>query len=117
MFVADRRLTCQCPAIPAFSDAEEITCQDLVPPMDESFILNNDVPLDEQIRMELNNKNVQIPGFIVPADFENRQVVTRFFSCPTSAPAYTSPHRSPIKRSTQNLNPVTLSKVSGIRSG
>ena len=69
-------------AMPAFGDAEEITWQDLVPPMDESFFLNDDVPLGEQVRMELNNKNVRIPGFIVPVDFENRQVVTRFLFVP-----------------------------------
>ena len=65
-------------AMPAHSDPEEIAWQDLVPPMDESFFLNDQVPIGERVRMDLDNKNVRIPGFIVPVDFEDRQVVTRF---------------------------------------
>ena len=69
-------------AMPANSDAEEIAWQDLVPPMDESFFLEDEVPIGERVRMDLDNKNVRIPGFIVPVDFENRQVVTRFLFVP-----------------------------------
>ena len=69
-------------AMPANSDAEEIAWQDLVPPMDESFFLEDEVPIGERVRMDLDNKNVRIPGFIVPVDFENRHVVTRFLFVP-----------------------------------
>lgn len=69
-------------AMPAHSDPEEIAWQDLVPPMDESFFLNDQVPIGERVRMDLDNKNVRIPGFIVPVDFEDRQVVTRFLFVP-----------------------------------
>ena len=69
-------------AMPAHSDPEEIAWQDLVPPMTESFFLDNDVPIGERVRTDLDNKNVRIPGFIVPVDFEDRQVVTRFLFVP-----------------------------------
>ena len=69
-------------AMPANSDAEEIAWQDLVPPMDESFFVDDEVPIGERVRRDLDTKNVRIPGFIVPVDFENRQVVTRFLFVP-----------------------------------
>ena len=64
------------------SEAEEISWQDLVPPIEETLFLNDQVDLGEQVRTELNNKSVRIPGFLVPVDFENRQVVTRFLIVP-----------------------------------
>ena len=64
------------------SEAEEISWQDLVPPIEETLFLNDQVELGEQVRTELNNKSVRIPGFLVPVDFENRQVVTRFLIVP-----------------------------------
>ena len=66
----------------AASEAEEIGWQDLVPPIEEKFFLNDQIPYGEQVRTELNNKAVRIPGFLVPVDFEHRQVVTRFLIVP-----------------------------------
>lgn len=66
----------------AHSDPEEISWQDLVPPMTESFFFDDDVPIGERVRTDLDNKTVRIPGFIVPVDFEDRQVVTRFLFVP-----------------------------------
>jgi hypothetical protein len=69
-------------AMPAMADAEEISWRDLVPPLDESLILEGGTDLGEQVRFELNNKSIRIPGFIVPVDFQDRQVVTRFLLVP-----------------------------------
>lgn len=68
---------------PAMGDSETISWRDLVPPLSESMLLGeDDVPLGERVRVDLNNKVVRIPGFIVPVDFEERQVVTRFLLVP-----------------------------------
>ena len=53
-----------------------------MPPLDESLILEGDVDLGEQVRFEMNNKKIRIPGFIVPVDFGDTQVVTRFLLVP-----------------------------------
>ena len=66
----------------AFAEPESISWRDLVPPLDESLILKGDVNLGEQVRFEMNNKKIRIPGFIVPVDFGDTQVVTRFLLVP-----------------------------------
>ncbi len=66
----------------AFAEPESISWRDLVPPLDESLILEGDIAFGEQVRFELNNKKIRIPGFIVPVDFDNTQVVTRFLLVP-----------------------------------
>ena len=66
----------------AFGETESISWRDLVPPLDESLILKGDVNLGEQVRFEMNNKKIRIPGFIVPVDFGDTQVVTRFLLVP-----------------------------------
>ena len=66
----------------AFAEPQSISWRDLVPPLDESLILEGDVDLGEQVRFEMNNKKIRIPGFIVPVDFGDTQVVTRFLLVP-----------------------------------
>lgn len=67
---------------PALAEPESISWRDLVPPLDESLILEGDIAFGEQVRFELNNKKIRIPGFIVPVDFDDTQVVTRFLLVP-----------------------------------
>ena len=50
--------------------------------IEESLVFNAQFDVGEEVRAELNNKSVRIPGFLVPVDFENRQVVTRFLIVP-----------------------------------
>ena len=45
-------------------------------------MLEGELSLGERVRFEMNNKEIRIPGFIVPVDFENRQIVTRFLIVP-----------------------------------
>ena len=66
----------------ALAEPESISWRDLVPPFDESLLLNDDFAFGEQVRFELNNKKIRIPGFIVPVDFDDTQVVTRFLLVP-----------------------------------
>ena len=66
----------------AFAEPESISWRDLVPPLDESVILEGDIAFGEQVRFGLNNKKIRIPGFIVPVDFDDTQVVTRFLLVP-----------------------------------
>ena len=65
-----------------FAEPESISWRDLVPPLEESLILKGDFNLGEQVRFEMNNKKIRIPGFIVPVDFGDTQVVTRFLLVP-----------------------------------
>jgi|TARA_B110000238_G_C15944046_1_gene360277 hypothetical protein len=67
---------------PAFGELETLSWQDLLPQLDETLNLDDGVPWAERVRLDLNGKKVRIPGFIVPVDFENRQVVTRFLLVP-----------------------------------
>ena len=67
---------------PAFGELETLSWQDLLPQLDETLNLDDGVPWAERVRFDLNGKKVRIPGFIVPVDFENRQVVTRFLLVP-----------------------------------
>ena len=46
----------------AFAEPESISWRDLVPPLDESLILEGDIAFGEQVRFELNNKEIRIPG-------------------------------------------------------
>ena len=46
--------------------------------LDESLLLDGVLP-SETVRFELNNKKIRIPGS-VPVDFDDTQVVTRFFA-------------------------------------
>jgi hypothetical protein len=64
------------------SAAEAISWRDLVPPFDDTLMLEGELSLGERVRFEMNNKEIRIPGFIVPVDFENRQIVTRFLIVP-----------------------------------
>ena len=66
----------------AFAEPESISWRDLVPPLDESLLLDGDFAFGEQVRFELNNKKIRSPGFIVPVDFDDTQVVTRFLLVP-----------------------------------
>ncbi len=66
----------------AAEDAETISWRDLLPVFDETLLLDDNTPWGERVRIDLNDKKVRIPGFIVPVDFGNTQVVTRFLLVP-----------------------------------
>jgi hypothetical protein len=66
----------------AFAEPETLSWQDLLPKLDETLDLNDRVPWAERVRLDLNDKKIRIPGFIVPVDFDNRQIVTRFLLVP-----------------------------------
>ena len=67
---------------PVFGEPEMLSWRDLLPALDDSLLLGDQVPFGERVRLDLDNKEIRIPGFIVPVDFENRQVVTRFLLVP-----------------------------------
>ena len=66
----------------AVGETETLAWQDLLPELDDTLMLNDGVPWGERVRLDLNDKAVRIPGFIVPVDFEETQLVTRFLLVP-----------------------------------
>lgn len=66
-------------AEPAFAEPRLTDWVDLVPrEADQSSVK---VPRWERVRTDLNNKDIRIPGFIVPVEFDGK-VVTRFLLVP-----------------------------------
>ena len=68
----------------AFANAEVATLnwQDLLPDARVKSPENSDVPAWERVRVDLDKKDVRIPGFIVPLEYDDQQVVTRFLLVP-----------------------------------
>ena len=101
----------------AFAELNRSPWRDLVPPLDESLILEGDIAFGEQVRFELNNKEIRIPGFIVPVDFDDTQVST-IFAGSLLRRLYTRARTATgTKPSTQNLNLAIRWKVCGTHFG
>ena len=66
----------------AFSEMETLNWRDLLPELDDELNLDDQTPWGERVRIDLNEKEVRIPGFIVPVDFEQQQTITRFLLVP-----------------------------------
>ena len=66
----------------AFSEMETLNWRDLLPELDDELTLDDQTPWGERVRIDLNEKEVRIPGFIVPVDFEQQQTITRFLLVP-----------------------------------
>ncbi|MEM7364507.1 MAG: DUF3299 domain-containing protein [Pseudomonadota bacterium] len=64
---------------PAFAEPRLTDWVDLVPREADQASVN--VPRWERVRTDLNNKDIRIPGFIVPVEFDGK-VVTRFLLVP-----------------------------------
>ena len=65
-----------------YSEVETLDWLDLLPELDDGLNLDDQTPWGERIRIDLNEKEVRIPGFIVPVDFEQQQTITRFLLVP-----------------------------------
>ena len=66
-----------------FAQPATLNWQDLLPdPNVELGDANKGVPHWERVRADLNKKEVRIPGFIVPLEFDDEQTVTQFFLVP-----------------------------------
>ena len=65
-----------------YSEVETLDWLDLLPELDDELNLDDQTPWGERIRIDLNEKEVRIPGFIVPVDFEQQQTITRFLLVP-----------------------------------
>ena len=50
----------------AFGDAKTLSWQDLLPELDDTLDLSDGIRWGERVRLDLNDKDVRIPGFIVP---------------------------------------------------
>ena len=66
----------------AFGQMETLDWMDLLPELDDELNLDDQTPWGERVRLDLNEKEVRIPGFIVPVDFDQQQIITRFLLVP-----------------------------------
>ncbi len=66
----------------AHAEAMTLNWQDLLPDADTKSAKNEGVPVWERVRADLNEKEVRIPGFMVPVEYDDQQVVTRFLLVP-----------------------------------
>ena len=79
----------------ALSDAKTLSWQDLLPELDETFNLDDGIDWGERVRLDLNEKDVRIPGFMVPLEYKEREVVTRFLLVPYFGACYHEPPPPP----------------------
>ncbi len=63
-------------------DATTLSWQDLLPELDDSLNLDDGISWGERVRIDLNEEDVRIPGFMVPLEYKEREVVTRFLLVP-----------------------------------
>ena len=91
----------------AFGDAKTLSWQDLLPELDDTLDLNDGISWGERVRLDLNEEDVRIPGFIVPLEYKEQEIVTRFLWFRTSVPVITNHHRPQIKPYMQCSNPDT----------
>ena len=61
--------------------AREISWHDLMPVTGESGEIDYSAPWDA-VRLELDKQDLRIPGYIVPLEFDDQQVVTKFLLVP-----------------------------------
>ncbi len=66
----------------AFGDAKTLSWQDLLPELDDTLDLSDGIRWGERVRLDLNDKDVRIPGFIVPLEYKESEIVTRFLLVP-----------------------------------
>jgi len=66
----------------AFGEARTLSWQDLLPELDENVALDLDIAWGDQVRLDLDQQDVRIPGFIVPLEYDDQQVVTTFLLVP-----------------------------------
>ena len=79
----------------ALGDTETLSWQDLLPELDETLDLDDGVSWGERVRGDLNKKDVRIPGFMVPLEYKEREVVTRFLLVPYFGACYHEPPPPP----------------------
>ena len=79
----------------ALGDTETLSWQDLLPQLDETLDLDDGVSWGERVRGDLNKKDVRIPGFMVPLEYKEREVVTRFLLVPYFGACYHEPPPPP----------------------
>ena len=66
----------------AFGDAKTLSWQDLLPELDDTLDLSDGIRWGERVRLDLNDEDVRIPGFIVPLEYKESEIVTRFLLVP-----------------------------------
>ena len=66
----------------AVGDAKTLSWQDLLPELDDTLDLSDGIRWGERVRLDLNDKDVRIPGFIVPLEYKESEIVTRFLLVP-----------------------------------
>ena len=66
----------------AMADAKMLSWQDLLPELDDNFSLDDGINWGERVRTDLNEQDVRIPGFMVPREYKESEVVTRFLLVP-----------------------------------
>ena len=57
-------------------------CQKLLPELDDTLDLSDGIRWGERVRLDLNDEDVRIPGFIVPLEYKESEIVTRFLLVP-----------------------------------
>ncbi len=66
----------------SFGEVKTLSWQDLLPELEENIAIDLNVPWGDQVRLGLNQKDVRIPGFIVPLEYDDQQAVTTFLLVP-----------------------------------
>ena len=79
----------------AFSDAKTLSWQDLLPELDDTLNLDDGINWGERVRLDLNEEDVRIPGFMVPLEYKESEVVTRFLLVPYFGACYHEPPPPP----------------------
>jgi hypothetical protein len=65
----------------AWAKPETLAWKDLLPQLTDSLTLEDDIAWGDRVRLDLDQKRVRIPGFIVPLEYD-QQVVTSFLLVP-----------------------------------
>lgn len=77
------------------ADAKMLSWQDLLPELDDNFSLDDGINWGERVRTDLNELDVRIPGFMVPLEYKETEVVTRFLLVPYFGACYHEPPPPP----------------------
>ena len=64
------------------AEIKTLAWQDLLPELDEDLTLDDGLEWGERVRFDLDKESVRIPGFIVPLEYDDQQVVTTFLLVP-----------------------------------
>ena len=64
------------------AEPKTLNWQDLLPDRSAAADDDSGIPVWEQVRFDLDKKDVRIPGFMVPVEYDDQQVVTRFLLVP-----------------------------------